>query len=132
MVTPPDRDGNIPDDILAAAKVARSDPYIQDGRRPGGGGTGIWNPVRAEGGQDCGAGNIFVATAKRMVFGLVDIDMIAGPSEILVVADRAAEPRLLAADMPESGGSMTSWPLRCLSATVWSLRKRQPRRLKSR
>ncbi|GAB4485142.1 MAG: histidinol dehydrogenase [Thermodesulfovibrionales bacterium] len=46
-----------------------------------------------------GPGNIFVATAKRMVFGTVDIDMIAGPSEILVIADRTAEPAFAAADI---------------------------------
>jgi len=46
-----------------------------------------------------GPGNIYVATAKRLVFGLVDIDMVAGPSEILVVADRTARPAFVAADM---------------------------------
>lgn len=46
-----------------------------------------------------GPGNIYVATAKRLVFGLVDIDMVAGPSEILVVADRTARPEFIAADM---------------------------------
>ncbi len=46
-----------------------------------------------------GPGNIFVATAKRLVFGLVDIDMIAGPSEILVIADKSAEPSFIAADL---------------------------------
>ncbi len=46
-----------------------------------------------------GPGNIFVATAKRMVFGLVDIDMIAGPSEILIIADNSADPSVVAADL---------------------------------
>ncbi len=46
-----------------------------------------------------GPGNIYVATAKRLVFGTVDIDMVAGPSEILVVADRTARPAFVAADM---------------------------------
>ncbi len=46
-----------------------------------------------------GPGNIYVATAKRMVFGVVDIDMIAGPSEILIIADRSARPKFIAADM---------------------------------
>ena len=46
-----------------------------------------------------GPGNIYVATAKRMVFGLVDIDMIAGPSEVLIIADRLARPELIAADL---------------------------------
>lgn len=46
-----------------------------------------------------GPGNIYVATAKRLLYGVVDIDMIAGPSEILIVADDTANPRYLAADM---------------------------------
>jgi len=46
-----------------------------------------------------GPGNIYVATAKKMVFGEVDIDMVAGPSEILIIADETAEPRFIAADM---------------------------------
>ena len=46
-----------------------------------------------------GPGNIYVATAKKMVFGVVDIDMIAGPSEILIIADRTADPEIVAADM---------------------------------
>lgn len=46
-----------------------------------------------------GPGNIFVATAKKMVFGIVDIDMVAGPSEILIIADRSARPAFVAADM---------------------------------
>ncbi|MEJ2696889.1 MAG: histidinol dehydrogenase [Candidatus Sulfobium sp.] len=46
-----------------------------------------------------GPGNIYVATAKRLVFGLVDIDMIAGPSEILIIADESADPRFIAADL---------------------------------
>ena len=46
-----------------------------------------------------GPGNIFVATAKKLLFGIVDIDMVAGPSEILIVADETAEPQFLAADL---------------------------------
>ena len=47
----------------------------------------------------CGPGNAFVAAAKRLVFGVVDIDMIAGPSEILVLADGAADPAEVASDL---------------------------------
>ena len=46
-----------------------------------------------------GPGNIFVATAKKQLYGVVDIDMIAGPSEILIVADESASPKFLAADL---------------------------------
>ncbi|MBQ1571854.1 MAG: histidinol dehydrogenase, partial [Clostridiales bacterium] len=47
----------------------------------------------------CGPGNIYVNTAKRLVFGQVDIDMFAGPSEILIIADKTANPDFVAADM---------------------------------
>ena len=46
-----------------------------------------------------GPGNIFVATAKKLLYGIVDIDMVAGPSEILIVADKTADPAFLAADL---------------------------------
>lgn len=46
-----------------------------------------------------GPGNIFVTTAKKLLFGQVDIDMIAGPSEILVMADETADPKFIAADL---------------------------------
>ena len=46
-----------------------------------------------------GPGNIFVATAKKLLYGTIDIDMIAGPSEILVIADKTAKPEFLAADL---------------------------------
>ena len=46
-----------------------------------------------------GPGNIFVATAKKLLYGVVDIDMVAGPSEILIVADKTAKPSFLAADL---------------------------------
>ena len=52
-----------------------------------------------------GPGNIYVATAKKKVFGFVDIDMIAGPSEILIIADNSANPVFAAAGFAESGGT---------------------------
>jgi len=71
-----------------------------------------------------GPGNIFVATAKKMVFGLVDIDMIAGPSEILVIADESADPSFIAADLlsqaehDELASSILVTPSRRLAAAV--------------
>ena len=76
MVTPPQKDGINPA-VLGAAKLAGVDAVYQVG----------------------GPGNIYVATAKRQVFGQVDIDMIAGPSEIGVIADESANPVHLAADL---------------------------------
>ncbi len=99
MVTPPRPDGSIQPEILAAAKVAGVDRIFKLG---GAGavaalayGTGTVPKVD----KIVGPGNIFVATAKRKVFGLVDIDMIAGPSEILVVADGGCNPAWVAADL---------------------------------
>ena len=99
MATPCGRDGKVPGDILAAARVAG----VTDVFKMGGAQAvaafayGTQSVPRVD--KIVGPGNVFVATAKRMVFGQVDIDMIAGPSEILIVADRRAVPAWLAADM---------------------------------
>ena len=99
MATPCGRDGKVPGDILAAARVAG----VTDVFKMGGAQAvaafayGTQSVPRVD--KIVGPGNVFVATAKRMVFGQVDIDMIAGPSEILIVADRHAVPAWLAADM---------------------------------
>ena len=50
-----------------------------------------------------GPGNLFVATAKRLVFGRVDIDMVAGPSEVLIITDGKGDPRHVAADLASFG-----------------------------
>lgn len=68
-------------------------------RRPGGGCPGYGTETIPKVDKIVGPGNIFVATAKRLTYGQVDIDMIAGPSEILVLADDTAEPAYLAADL---------------------------------
>lgn len=99
MTTPVGRDGKIPADILAAAKIAGVTDIYKVGGAQAVAGLAYGTETIPKADKIVGPGNIFVATAKRMVFGLVDIDMIAGPSEILVVADRNANPRWLAADM---------------------------------
>lgn len=99
MVSPPGGDGRIHPSILAAAKVAGVDHIY----RAGGAqaiaalayGTGTIPKVD----KIVGPGNIYVALAKKEVFGHVDIDMIAGPSEIVVVADKSASPSYVAADL---------------------------------
>ena len=99
MVTPPDKNGKIANEILAAASLAGVDRIFKIG------GAGAVAAL-AYGTQSVpvvdkivGPGNVFVATAKRMVFGKVAIDMVAGPSEILVVADRKCNPAYVAADL---------------------------------
>lgn len=99
MATPPGPDGKVPAVILAAAKVAGVTAIYKMGGAQAVAafayGTDTVKPVD----KIVGPGNIFVATAKRQVYGLVDIDMIAGPSEILVVADGGADPAHVAADL---------------------------------
>ena len=99
MVTPPTASGKVNPAILAAAKVAGIDRIFKIG------GAGAVAAL-AYGTQSVpcvdkivGPGNAFVAEAKKQVFGKVSIDMIAGPSEILVVADSTCDPRHIAADL---------------------------------
>lgn len=99
MMTPPRKDGSLAPDLLAAAKIAGVTRIFKSGGAQAIGaltyGTESIPPVD----KIVGPGNIFVAVAKRKVFGLVSIDMIAGPSEILVLADGRCDPRYVAADM---------------------------------
>lgn len=99
MTTPPGKDGTIPADILAAAKIAGVTHICKVGGAQAVAALAYGTESIPRADKIVGPGNIFVATAKRLVYGLVDIDMIAGPSEILAVADAAANPRWLAADM---------------------------------
>ena len=99
MVTPPSRDGKVNPAILAAAKIAGVDRIFKVG-----GAQAIAALAYSTETIPCvdkivGPGNAFVAEAKKQVFGKVSIDMIAGPSEILVVADDTNNPRLIAADL---------------------------------
>lgn len=99
MVTPPGKDGKVNPYILAAAKVAGVDRVFAVGGAQAVAALAYGTASIPKVDKIVGPGNIFVATAKRLVFGAVDIDMIAGPSEILVVADETADPSYLAADL---------------------------------
>ncbi len=99
MVTPPNRDGSIPAAILAAAKIAGVTDIFKMGGAQAVGALAYGTQSVPKVDKIVGPGNIFVATAKRRVFGLVAIDMIAGPSEILVLADSTANPKFIAADL---------------------------------
>ncbi|MGI5891434.1 MAG: histidinol dehydrogenase [Bacillota bacterium] len=99
MVTPPDKKGQIPPQILAAAKIAGVDKVYKIGGAQAIAALAYGTESIPKVDKIVGPGNIFVATAKRRVFGLVDIDMIAGPSEILIIADGGANPAYIAADM---------------------------------
>lgn len=97
MVTPPTE--NLNDAVLAAAKIAGVDRVIAVGGAQAVAaltyGAGFIPKVD----KLVGPGNAFVATAKRMAYGKLDIDMVAGPSEVLVIADESANPKFVAADL---------------------------------
>lgn len=99
MATPPARDGAIAPAILTAAKVAGVTAIYKMGGAQAVGALAYGTESVPKVDKIVGPGNIFVAAAKRRVYGVVDIDMIAGPSEILVLADAAANPAYVAADL---------------------------------
>ncbi len=98
MVTPPQKDGINPA-VLGAAKLAGIDAVYQVGGAQGVAALAYGTEQIPKVDKIVGPGNIYVATAKRQVFGQVDIDMIAGPSEIGIIADDSANPVHLAADL---------------------------------
>lgn len=99
MVTPPQKDGNPNPDILAAAKIAGVDRVFLMGGAQAVAALAYGTETVPKVDKIVGPGNIYVATAKKLLYGTVDIDMIAGPSEILIVADETANPKFLAADL---------------------------------
>ena len=99
MVTPPAKDGGVNPDILTAAKVAGVDRIFKVGGAQAIAALAYGTESVPKVDKIVGPGNAFVAEAKKQVFGKVSIDMIAGPSEILVVADNTNEPRFVAADL---------------------------------
>ncbi len=99
MVTPPGKDGKVNPAILAAAKIAGVDRIFKVGGAQAVAALAYGTETIPEVDKIVGPGNAFVAEAKKQVFGKVAIDMIAGPSEILVVADETCDPDVVAADL---------------------------------
>ena len=99
MVTPPSKDGSIKPAILVAAKIAGVDRIFKVGGAQAVAALAYSTETIPQVDKIVGPGNVFVAEAKRQVFGTVAIDMIAGPSEILVIADGTCNPKYVAADM---------------------------------
>ena len=99
MVTPPKADGKINPAILAAAKIAGVDRIFKVGGAQAVAALAYGTESVPKVDKIVGPGNAFVAEAKKQVFGKVSIDMIAGPSEILVVADGTCNPAYVAADL---------------------------------
>ena len=99
MVTPPSKDGKVNPVILAAAHVAGIDRIFKVGGAQAVAALAYGTESVPRVDKIVGPGNAFVAEAKRQVYGIVSIDMIAGPSEILIVADGKSNPRHVAADL---------------------------------
>ena len=99
MVTPPGKDGKVNPAILAAADVAGIDRIFKVGGAQAVAALAYGTESIPQVDKIVGPGNAFVAEAKKQVFGRVAIDMIAGPSEILIVADANSNPRHIAADL---------------------------------
>ena len=99
MVSPPNESGTIASPILAAAKLAGVDRVFKAGGAQAVAALAYGTASVPKVDKIVGPGNAFVAEAKRQVFGRVAIDMIAGPSEILVIADETATPAFVAADL---------------------------------
>lgn len=99
MVTPPPKTGDFNPDVMAAAYIAGVDTVYLCGGAQAVAALAYGTETVPKVDKIVGPGNIYVATAKRLVYGAVDIDMIAGPSEILIIADETANPAYLAADL---------------------------------
>lgn len=99
MVTPPLKDGTPNKDILVAAAICGVDRIFMSGGAQAIAALAYGTEEIPKCDKIVGPGNIFVATAKKLLYGIVDIDMIAGPSEILVMADKTADPKFVAADL---------------------------------
>ncbi len=99
MVTPPGKDGKPNPDILVAASLCGVDRIFLMGGAQAVAALAYGTDSIPRVDKIVGPGNIFVATAKRLLYGVVDIDMVAGPSEVLVMADDTANPKYVAADL---------------------------------
>ena len=99
MVTPPGKDGTIPPNILAAARICGVNRVFRVGGAQAIAALAYGTESVPRVDKIVGPGNQFVAEAKKQVFGKVGIDMVAGPSEILVIADGKCDPRIVAADL---------------------------------
>ncbi|MFR7589967.1 MAG: histidinol dehydrogenase [Longibaculum sp.] len=99
IITPVKEDGKVNPTILAAAYVCGIETIYKVGGAQGVAAVAVGTHTIPKVDKIVGPGNIYVATAKKNCYGMVDIDMVAGPSEILIVADEKANPKYIAADL---------------------------------
>ena len=128
LVTPPEADGTVSPAALAAARIAGATKIFKAGGAQAVAALAYGTKSIPKVDKIVGPGGIFVATAKRKVFGQVAIDMIAGPSEILVLADGESNPAWVAADM------LMRYVRDCRMRDIFmgSIRMRQPLRQRHR
>ncbi|KPK99147.1 MAG: hypothetical protein AMJ95_00865 [Omnitrophica WOR_2 bacterium SM23_72] len=99
MVSPPDKNGQINPHILVVADLLKVDEIYRVGGAQGIAAMAFGTKTIPRVDKIVGPGNIYVSEAKRQVFGLVDIDMIAGPTELVIIAGRSSDPRFVTADL---------------------------------
>jgi len=99
LVTPPGKDGKVPPSILVAADIAGVDRIFSVGGAQAIAALAFGTESIPKVDKICGPGNIFVTAAKRLLFGVVGIDGLEGPSEVLIIADETANPEYCAADL---------------------------------
>ncbi|MEL7562040.1 histidinol dehydrogenase [Dehalogenimonas sp. 4OHTPN] len=99
LVTPPGKDGKVPAPTLAAAKLAGVDRVFRIGGAQAVAALAVGTKTVPKVDKICGPGSIFVTVAKRLLYGMVAIDGLQGPSEVLIIADDSANPEYIAADM---------------------------------
>lgn len=99
MVTPPGKDGSVNKYVLAAAKIAKVDRVFRVGGAQAIAALAYGTESIPKVDKITGPGNVYVTAAKKMVYGEVDIDMMAGPSEILIINDGTCDPAWIAADL---------------------------------
>jgi len=99
LVTPPGKDGKVPAPTLAAAKLAGIEHVYRIGGAQAIAALAVGTKTVPKVDKICGPGSIFVTVAKRLVYGMVAIDGLQGPSEVLIIADDSANPKFIAADM---------------------------------
>jgi len=99
MATPCGRDGKVPANTLAAAEIAGVDRIFKIGGAQAIAALAFGTASIPRVDKICGPGNIYVTTAKKLVYGVVDIDALQGPSEVVVIADDSADPAFCAADL---------------------------------
>ena len=103
LISPPDKNGYINPHILVVADLLKVDEIYRVGGAQGIGALAYGTKTIPKVDKIVGPGNIYVSEAKRQVFGLVDIDMIAGPTELVIIANRFSDPKFIAADLRAQG-----------------------------